>query len=247
MFRHGAGRSADSRYRELRHAWRERALGPIRRPMLGAAGVLLIVGMVRGLDIDWWLGFGFGTLLVTYVALRESMPDHIEQWRRGAEGERRTAKELRQLKKSGWQVIHDLADGKGNRDHVVVGPGGIFLLDTKSLTGRVRIADRDTVCVERIDNPHASYRQKDMADRVRLAAIRLKKDIERSTDQRGLWVNAVIVLWSPFEQRVVKGNHIDFVHGDELVKWLESRPVVQGEAKTAAIAAALSVADRAGA
>jgi len=183
--------------------------------------------------------------VATFAYLWDAAPHHIEQWREGAEGERRTAKELRKLGKKGWRVVHDLADGRGNRDHVVVGPGGLFLLDTKSPGGPAKVMRDGAWHVDRVDNPHASYTRKDLADQVKRAAIRLKQDIERDTDQRGLWVNAVVVVWGTFDQRVVEGDRIFFVHGEELASWLERRPVVQKPAKTEAIAAALSVAPRA--
>jgi len=246
VFRTSAGRSAETRYRQLSVAWRNRVLKRVRVPLLGTAAVLFAVAAAGGLlDLSWWLGFGFGTLVTIYAALHESVPDHIDQWRHGAEAERRTAKELRKLRRRGWHVVHDLADGRGNRDHVVVGPGGLFLIDTKSPRGRVKIDGRGVMRVDRVDNPHASYRQVDLAGRVRHGAIRLKRDIEQSTGQQNLWVNAVVVVWSRFDQGVVEGDRITFVHGDDLASWLEARPAVQQQPKTEAIAAALSVAARA--
>lgn len=248
VFRTSAGRSAETRYRQLSGAWRSRALKPVRAPLLGTAAVLFLIAAAGGLiDLGWWLGVGFGVLVMTYAALHESVPDHIDQWRHGAEAERRTAKELRKLRRHGWHVVHDLADGRGNRDHVVVGPGGLFLIDTKSPRGRVKIDSHGAMCVDRVDNPHASYRQADLAGRVRHAAIRLKRDIEHSANRQSLWVNAVVVIWSPFEQGVVEGDRITYVHGDRLIDWLRSRPTVQQRPVTEEIAKALSDATRAAA
>jgi hypothetical protein len=248
LFRSPAGRSADQRYKELRAAWRERAFSQFRRPALALGGVLFLLTLVRqgAGDLDWWVGFLFGTLVATYGALWDSPPHHIEQWRQGAEGERRTAKALRKLRRRGWHVVHDLADGRANRDHVVVGPGGVFLLDTKSPGGRVTVKG-DVWHVDRPGNPHAAYAQRDLANRVRRAAIRLKQDIERATDQSGLWVNAVVVVWGTFDQRIVEGDNITFVHGDELASWLGGRPVKYQPPKIEALGAALSVAARAAA
>jgi hypothetical protein len=33
-----------------------------------------------------------------------------------------------------------------------------------------------------------------------------------------------VVFWSPFDARLVDGDKITFVHGDELAGWLRSRP-----------------------
>jgi hypothetical protein len=52
-------------------------------------------------------------------------PDGIA-WRRGAEGERRTARLLGPLARQGWVALHDLAipSSRANLDHLVIGPGG---------------------------------------------------------------------------------------------------------------------------
>jgi hypothetical protein len=67
-------------------------------------------------------------------------PDAIA-WRRGAEGERRTARLLDPLERHGWAVLHDLAvpGSRANIDHLVIGPGGVFVIDSKQYRGRLRL------------------------------------------------------------------------------------------------------------
>jgi hypothetical protein len=62
-------------------------------------------------------------------------------WRRGAAGERRTARLLNQLERQGWVVLHDLAipGSRANLDHLVIGPGGVFVVDSKLYRGRLRL------------------------------------------------------------------------------------------------------------
>lgn len=61
-------------------------------------------------------------------------------WAAGADGERRVAAELEALGPE-WLVLHDrlLVPGRSesNLDHVLVGPGGVVLLDTKNWAGRL--------------------------------------------------------------------------------------------------------------
>ncbi len=40
----------------------------------------------------------------------------------------------------GWRVIHDASLGRGNVDHIVIGPAGVFTIETKSHPGPVRVA-----------------------------------------------------------------------------------------------------------
>jgi hypothetical protein len=62
-------------------------------------------------------------------------------WRRGAAGERRTARLLNPLERHGWAVLHDLAvpGSRANIDHLVVGPGGVFVIDSKHYRGRLQL------------------------------------------------------------------------------------------------------------
>jgi hypothetical protein len=62
-------------------------------------------------------------------------------WRRGATGERRTARLLAPLERHGWAILHDLAipGSQANLDHLVIGPGGVLVLDSKQYRGRLRL------------------------------------------------------------------------------------------------------------
>ncbi|MFD1055576.1 nuclease-related domain-containing protein [Terrabacter terrigena] len=74
----------------------------------------------------------------------EQLEARAGAWAAGAEGERRVARVLRDLPE-GWVVLHDrlLRPGTGltNLDHVVVGPGGVFLVDAKNWAGGVSVHD----------------------------------------------------------------------------------------------------------
>ena len=67
-------------------------------------------------------------------------PD-VVAWRRGAAGERRTARLLGPLERHGWVVLHDLAlpGSRANLDHLVIGPGGVFVIDSKQYRGRLQL------------------------------------------------------------------------------------------------------------
>jgi Nuclease-related domain len=39
-----------------------------------------------------------------------------------------------------WSVLHDVSLGRGNVDHLVIGPGGLFTVETKSHPGPIRVA-----------------------------------------------------------------------------------------------------------
>jgi hypothetical protein len=63
---------------------------------------------------------------------------------KGAEGERRTAHALVELPVADWFVLHDVRwPGKrfANIDHVVIGPGGVFVIDSKAWSGALEVRD----------------------------------------------------------------------------------------------------------
>jgi hypothetical protein len=64
-------------------------------------------------------------------------------WAQGAEGEEVVGEILESLTTDGWQVIHDVSFGRGNIDHIAVGPGGLFTVETKSRRGRIFLDNLD--------------------------------------------------------------------------------------------------------
>ena len=58
-------------------------------------------------------------------------------WRRGAEGEEEVAWQLRKLGE-GWHALHSVPIGSGETDidHLVIGPPGVFALNTKNHLGK---------------------------------------------------------------------------------------------------------------
>lgn len=52
------------------------------------------------------------------------------RWQYGAAGERIVAQRLRRLPRA-WTVLHDIDRGRGNVDHIAIGPRGVFTIETK--------------------------------------------------------------------------------------------------------------------
>jgi hypothetical protein len=73
--------------------------------------------------------------------LRFRPSSHAVAWRRGAAGERRTARVLAVLERHGWVVLHDLAvpGSQANIDHLAIGPGGVFVIDSNQYRGRLQL------------------------------------------------------------------------------------------------------------
>jgi hypothetical protein len=109
-----------------------------RAPLVAAAGLTgQVLATQAGLP---WAGL-VGVVVAALAAwrLRFRPSEQVQAWRRGAEGERRTARLLDRLTHDGYVVFHDLAvpGSPANVDHLVVGPTGVFLIDSKQWTGSV--------------------------------------------------------------------------------------------------------------
>lgn len=65
--------------------------------------------------------------------------DHA--WRVGAAGEIKVGARLDRLRRHGWFVLHSIPLGRGGDiDHLIIGPGGVFTVNTKHHPkGRVRV------------------------------------------------------------------------------------------------------------
>lgn len=64
-------------------------------------------------------------------------------WDAGAVGERLVADKLSRLLPHGWFLLHDVhwpGRPKANLDHVLVGPGGVVVVDAKNWTGEVSVS-----------------------------------------------------------------------------------------------------------
>ena len=62
---------------------------------------------------------------------------------RGERGERKVAEVLDDLRSSGYRTIHDIPAKGYNIDHVLVGPAGVFAIETKLRSGYGEIEFRN--------------------------------------------------------------------------------------------------------
>lgn len=75
-------------------------------------------------------------------AKAERLLKRAERFEQGADGEEATAEVLGELSSSGWRVFHDVqwpGRERANIDHVLVGPPGVFVVDTKAWSGRIEV------------------------------------------------------------------------------------------------------------
>jgi len=115
----------------------------------------------------------------------------------------------------GWHVLHDVDLGRGNVDHLVVGPGGIFAIETKSWRGYF---DPD-----RFD--WGWWRQ----------AYRQAKTVERMIERR---VQPIVVVCGAHTKHAVTGRRGVTVLPERLIAGhLERKPTFHDAGEVAAMLA----------
>ncbi len=84
--------------------------------------------------------YGSALMTISVIGIRLGRRQTTEAWRVGADGERRTGKALESLPPS-FHVLHDLRmpGSKANIDHVVVGPTGVYTIETKNYAKGITI------------------------------------------------------------------------------------------------------------
>ncbi len=115
----------------------------LRMRTLVALGVLAIataaLGRTFGLSNLGFLSSEIGLLVGMFVILRYVLP-LVERHDRGATGEEQVGGLLDEMAGADWRVIHDASLGQGNVDHILIGPAGVFTVETKSHPGPIRVA-----------------------------------------------------------------------------------------------------------
>jgi Nuclease-related domain len=120
-------------------------------------------------------------------------------WLRGAASEQAVGQALAELRAHGFTVMHDIEqDGEGNIDHLVAGPTGVYLIETK----------------------HRRY-EDDQLRKARRQAAKLH-------DELRVWITPVICLDRRASRAPYRHHGVWIVCRDRLVEWIcgQKNPVV---------------------
>lgn len=151
----------------------------------------------------------------------------LHAWTTGAAGERLVAEAVAELESVGWRVLHDVhwpGRQKANIDHVLVGPGGILVVDAKNWKGRVEIRGG----VLRI----GTWSKSDVVSAARAAA----RDVAAFLDARhGRLVFPVLCFVEQDLPPRLLGGDVWVVDRDRLVDWVTGLAPVLDETETHAI------------
>jgi hypothetical protein len=222
------GGSAQATWRRLRAA--EWAAWTRRLPWRVAAilGVGAAGGVLGGLVSRLSLVLGALAAMAAGWMLRFRPSPEAVAWRRGAAGERRTALLLAGLERQGWAVLHDLAvpGSRANLDHLVIGPGGVFVIDSKQYHGRLGLDPSGRLC-------HGRYA---LAPTLRTVSFEADQAAQVLTDPDVVVVPIVAVHGAQVPWGKVVMDGVPVVPAQRLPRLLRALPAVLGSERVAALA-----------
>jgi hypothetical protein len=175
----------------------------------------LVLGALATVAAGWRLRF-------------QPSPDAVA-WRRGAAGERRTARLLAALERHGWAVLHDLAlpGSRANLDHLAIGPGGVFVIDSKHYRGRLQLDPSGRLW-------HGRY---PLAPALRAVSFEADQAALVLTDPDVVVVPVMAVHGAQVPWGKVVMNGVPVVAARRLPSMLRQLPAVLGPERVAALAA----------
>lgn len=150
-----------------------------------------------------------------------SAPTSSSSWQVGALGEEAVARELLTLTHhSPWRFVHSVPVGHrgSDIDHVLVGPGGVFTLNTKAHRDRTVWQNGEMLIVDGVVHPYLRNSRHEAARAARL--------LSRACG-RSVHVHPLIVVVEP-RALVVRDAPADvtLIASRDLGPWLASLPVV---------------------
>ena len=110
--------------------------------MTGLAIILAVMEWVRYLNPTRpqpYLFTGIAVMALAYAAWRFlGLREHSRTLRQGIVGEKAVGQFLESLRSKGYSVFHDLIGTGFNIDHVLIGPAGVFTIETKTWSKPIR-------------------------------------------------------------------------------------------------------------
>jgi len=194
---------------------------------IGAVGViggyaLASVFPIRHFSFGWLLPITpIMCILIWLIGKRATTKiDAIDRqrmsWRKGAVGEALVAGTLASLEND-FVVINDVSKTFGNIDHIVIGPTGVYVIDTKNWKGTVNADGKGELLAN--ERPPSKPAIKAMLGSVMDFQSKLKALAEKDYFVRGLMVFPIAYLEANFGST----GHIHCLRDDQLVDYIQNK------------------------
>ena len=145
--------------------------------------------------------------------------NNSRRWMKGSKGEKLVAKYLKKLSKE-YYVFNDvtLPVKRGNIDHIVVGPNGIFAIETKNISGLFIIDDDEWYYKSHYEVQKAeSQPGKQIKNNVVILLDYLNSN---GVNTKKFWINSIVALNNPNIIIEETPKHYDIVQPSEITKFI---------------------------
>lgn len=213
-----------------------------------APGILALIMLLMA-GLEWFRYFTaakpnpaiytvVAVMAVAYAAVKTwRAKKRLTQIRLGRDGERAVAEHLEWLRRKDFVVLHDVPNGDANVDHVVIGPQGVFTIETKTHSKPVRGECKVTVVAgEVFANGHRIDRNPLV--QAKAQARWLGNFLRENQFEPFVWPVVVFPGWfvASFDNQA---EGIWVLETKALAKFLENEPVRHSLDEVKAMAAAL--------
>ena len=136
-------------------------------------------------------------------------------WMKGDEGEKLVSLYLEDLPR-GYFTFNDVTipGGKGNFDHIVIGPTGIFLIETKNYSGFFKIYGDDWY-----SRSSGQKMKRNPGNQVRLNALDLSKFLNKKLGRK-MWVTGVVTLINSNFKVINRPKYYSVVGAGDLIQFI---------------------------
>jgi hypothetical protein len=193
---------------------------PILLPLWSTSSGIMRVTVP--LDLALFVLLAFLLLAMVPCTLRKVVVDFnrkIAEDKRARKAEKEVQAVLGNLDERQYAVFHGLYRGYGDIDHIVVGPTGAFIIETKSNRGDVSVDEFGRLVIDHGDRPHKSYRQQAVQE-----AYQVKDYLAAHGVREQLFVQPVLAF--PFAS-VPDGLHLGDIKTGSYIPVLGTKAILQ--------------------
>ena len=212
--------------RHLRTAHRE-AAKKLKGPIAVLAGILVAGCLVIALlpTFPTFKAFIFGFLTASCLAMIGWMlfvSSGSYGWSLGKMGEEATAEAVvsSARRRQGWRLVNGIYfDKHGDVDHVLIGPGGVFVIESKFVTSPCRV---EGCRVKGVTG-------REPISQARKGASKVEKMLRYGRERFDVTVRPVVVIWGPGRRQIDQGwqlvDGVLLCDGPDSERWLRELDV----------------------
>ncbi|ACY96927.1 MULTISPECIES: nuclease-related domain-containing protein [Thermomonospora] len=208
----------------------------LKDPRVKRWGPPIGAGLLAGVLAAWLVGWRLGLLVavlvpVAYAYRRSRNTSSVAAWQKSSAAERRTERQLRSLTKSGYRILHaravprdDEGVSDGKIDHLVVGPSGVYAIDSEKWDRRLPVRT-----LSHLKLFHGPFNKKDRLDEARWEAQQASKMLSAKVGFE-VPVQASVAIYGPsIPWKVMRVRDVDVYAGNRARAYLRRRPKILTE------------------